>query len=404
MKNFILYPSLFFFILLGLLFPDAVVGAEAPVVHAVLFYSPTCPHCHKVITEDLIPMIEQYGGSLAILGIDTSTPQGQEIYLAAIEHYQIPDERRGVPALIVGRTVLVGSYEIPQQFPSIVENALVEGGIDWPDIPGLNELIEELPPESEVETSEEKEIEPDQSAEEEEEIGSQGDTDKDLEKTKASQPQDGPSTVDGVTEGLTTAQRMTISERIMRDKTGNSISILVLLGMVFSVVWVGIKVYSSDQVSKKWPDFVIPVLLLIGLGVAIYMGYVEITQTEAVCGPVGDCNTVQQSEYARLFGLLPIGVLGILGYFALVIAWVIQQYGPADWKAPASWAFWGMALIGTLFSIYLTFMEPFVIGATCAWCLTSAIVMTLLLWAATPPVVRSRKSTLHHARRIRARG
>jgi uncharacterized membrane protein len=149
---------------------------------------------------------------------------------------------------------------------------------------------------------------------------------------------------------------------------------------------------------------VIPVLLLIGLGVAIYMGYVEITQTEAVCGPVGDCNTVQQSEYARLFGLLPIGVLGILGYFALVIVWVIQQYGPADWKEPASWAFWSMALIGTLFSIYLTFLEPFVIGATCAWCLTSAIVMTLLLWAATPPVVRSRKSTLHHARRIRARG
>ena len=395
MKNLIRYPALFFFILMGFLYPGVAVGAEAPVVHAVLFYSPTCPHCHKVITEDLIPMIEQYGSSLAILGIDTSTPQGQEIYLAAIELYQIPDERRGVPALIVGRTVLVGSYEIPQQFPSIVENALVEGGIDWPDIPGLNELIEEIPPESEGETSEEVEIEPGQSAEEENEVDSQGDTDEDLEKTKASQSLDGPNTVDELTEGLTAAQSMTISERIMRDKIGNSISILVLFGMVFSVVWVGIKVYSSDQVPKQWPDFVIPVLLLIGLGVAFYMGYVEITQTEAVCGPVGDCNTVQQSEYARLFGLLPIGVLGILGYFALVIAWVVQQYGLADWKEPASWAFWSMALIGTLFSIYLTFLEPFVIGATCAWCLTSAILMTLLLWAATPPVVRSRKSTLH---------
>jgi uncharacterized membrane protein len=34
---------------------------------------------------------------------------------------------------------------------------------------------------------------------------------------------------------------------------------------------------------------------------------------------------------------------------------------------------------GVLFSIYLTFLEPFVIGATCAWCLSSAVIMTLLL-------------------------
>ena len=39
-----------------------------------------------------------------------------------------------------------------------------------------------------------------------------------------------------------------------------------------------------------------------------------------------------------------------------------------------------MTIGGTLFSIYLTFLEPFIIGATCAWCLTSSIIMTVLLW------------------------
>ncbi len=34
-----------------------------------------------------------------------------------------------------------------------------------------------------------------------------------------------------------------------------------------------------------------------------------------------------------------------------------------------------MALFGLAFSTYLTFLEPFVIGATCAWCLTSAVCM-----------------------------
>jgi len=34
--------------------------AEAPVIHAILFYSPSCPHCHKVINEGLPPLLEKY--------------------------------------------------------------------------------------------------------------------------------------------------------------------------------------------------------------------------------------------------------------------------------------------------------------------------------------------------------
>lgn len=390
MSYVIRYVTLIFIILVSLLSPGMIVEAEAPVVHAVLFYSPTCPHCHKVITEDLIPLLEKYEDGLAILGIDTSTAQGQEIYLTAIDHFQIPDERRGVPTLIVGSTVLVGSYEIPQHFPGIVEIGLSDGGINWPDIPGLDEMIKEVSVEPERDAVDGKEIEQSQPVIEEDETQSKNVADKDLELTKANQVQDSSSTTNELTEGLTTAQTMTITERIMRDKSGNSISILVLFGMVFSVIWMGMKLRDLEQVPKKWPNFVIPVLLLIGVGVAIYLGYVEITQTEAVCGPVGDCNTVQQSTYARLFGLIPIGVLGLLGYLALLITWLVQQYGPVACKEPASWVFWGLAFIGTVFSIYLTFLEPFVIGATCIWCLTSAVVMTLLLWVATTPVIQSR--------------
>jgi uncharacterized membrane protein len=44
-----------------------------------------------------------------------------------------------------------------------------------------------------------------------------------------------------------------------------------------------------------------------------------------------------------------------------------------------------MALGGTVFSIYLTALEPFVIGATCAWCLTSAAAISLVYWLSVPP-------------------
>ena len=40
----------------------------------------------------------------------------------------------------------------------------------------------------------------------------------------------------------------------------------------------------------------------------------------------------------------------------------------------------GMSVVGTAFSAYLTFLEPFVIGASCGWCLTSAVLMLMLLW------------------------
>jgi uncharacterized membrane protein len=38
-----------------------------------------------------------------------------------------------------------------------------------------------------------------------------------------------------------------------------------------------------------------------------------------------------------------------------------------------------------LFSIYLTFLEPFVIAATCMWCLASALCIVGLLWLTAAP-------------------
>jgi uncharacterized membrane protein len=43
---------------------------------------------------------------------------------------------------------------------------------------------------------------------------------------------------------------------------------------------------------------------------------------------------------------------------------------------------------GVLFSIYLTYLEPFVIRAVCAWCLTSAVIMAMLLLASVEPAAR----------------
>lgn len=140
------------------------------------------------------------------------------------------------------------------------------------------------------------------------------------------------------------------------------------------------------SLKENWA-WIIPLLSVIGFGVAGYLAYVETTQTTAVCGPVGDCNTVQQSEYARLFGFLPIGVLGLIGYVAILISWLVARYANGKAGRMASISLFLLSLFGTFFSIYLTFLEPFVIGATCAWCLTSALLMTILMLLTVQPAI-----------------
>jgi uncharacterized membrane protein len=133
-----------------------------------------------------------------------------------------------------------------------------------------------------------------------------------------------------------------------------------------------------------WYKWSILISSIGGLVVAGYLTFVEATGGPVVCGPSQGCEAVQNSKYAILFGVLPIGVLGLVGYVAILIAWVAWQFGPESIRKLASLAIWGMSIFGVLFSVYLTFLEPFVIGATCMWCISSAVLMITLLLLSTP--------------------
>ena len=75
--------------------------------------------------------------------------------------------------------------------------------------------------------------------------------------------------------------------------------------------------------------------------------------------------------------------MGVLGYLAVIIFWLVEILDLPSVEEYARIGLWIITLMGTLFSIYLTFLEPFVIGATCMWCLSSAILMTILYLIAT---------------------
>jgi uncharacterized membrane protein len=325
---------------------------EAAIVRAVFFYSPTCGHCHRVITEVFPPLFEQYGDRLQIIGIDVTNPAAQGLFSAAIDAYDVPEEARGaVPFLVVGDTFLIGDVDIPEQFPGIIEDGLAQGGIDWPDIPGLAEALASIPSE---------------------------------EPTPEASPS-GP-TATPVPLTLPTPEPRTVATTFMNDPAGNTIAVIVLLGMVFSAVVVGLRIRKPrpHQVTILTQVGVV-ILALAGIGISAYMTFIETSGTPAVCGPVGDCNTVQQSQFALLFGVIPLGALGLAGYAAILLTWIVGRAVRGRNADRAMVLAFGLAAFGTLFSIVLTFLEPFVIGATCTWCISSALAMTGLLWLTSGP-------------------
>ncbi len=442
--------------------------APEPVVHVVLFFSPTCPHCHALINDHLIPLQEEHGRELVILALDVSQGWANEIYWAALRKWEVPQEDWVVPVALIAEDLVIGGIEIPVRLRSALDEGLAGDGVDLPDFPALltflegedaldprypgRRILRQAPPEeSEPEPvspepdartqgdsvgqiPEDPPLSPDTAV-----VGAQGEEGPPLPGGEAPQPSgdagvpanpgpeggepphsqgevsvpaapgaeddplqlpeereaptdqpaetgfpDDSAGVPGLMDISAAARElesMTMMDRFNQDPTGNSLSVVVLLGLLASL---GLRGFPPRTGGRSWPVWILPSLVAVGIGVAGYLSFIEVTHSPAACGPVGDCNTVNQSAYATLFGFLPVGVLGLLGYGLILVFWSLGRWGPQRVRDNATLALWAAAFFGTLFSVYLTFLEPFVIGATCAWCLSSAVIMALLLWATAP--------------------
>lgn len=111
------------------------------VVRVLFFWSEACHNCHEVMDDHLPQLVEKYGDQLEITLIETTDLAHYELYLAAIELFDVPPVRQGVPAVYVGDTHLVGSVEIPEQLEQIIDSYLDQGGVDYPSIPGLDAVL-----------------------------------------------------------------------------------------------------------------------------------------------------------------------------------------------------------------------------------------------------------------------
>lgn len=367
----------------GLLLIVSAIAAQddAPVVRAVLFWMRTCPHCHEVMTNVLPPLQEKYGAQLDILFIEVETREDFERLHMIGREFGLSRWDIGVPFLIIGDRVLIGSDQIPAELPKLIEKYLAAGGVDFPRVQALADILPSPKP------PEPKEASPAPQQSEEVAVAEPVEPSVPEQEPPAQEEQPALSPPDvQVPEPLET---LSSKEGFSR---GFELAIAVLVGMILAVIYVVVQIIrvmrgAPISSSSRWRDSILIALTMLGTAIAGYLAYVETQAVAAFCGPVGDCNIVQSSPYARLFGVLPIGVLGVIGYVAILGVWLWGRWGSGKFSAYAPLFVLAMTLFGVLFSIYLTYLEPFVIGAVCIWCVSSAIIMTVLMLFSLRPAL-----------------
>ena len=122
----------------------------------------------------------------------------------------------------------------------------------------------------------------------------------------------------------------------------------------------------------------IAVLALVGFFVALYLWLHALGYGGAIkCGASGGCEVVQTSQWAVFLGL-PVAFYGVVGYAAVFVV-ALAALRPAA-LADRRWnvLLAGLASVGFLFTVYLTYLELFVLHAICRWCVGSAVIITLV--------------------------
>jgi uncharacterized membrane protein len=109
----------------------------------------------------------------------------------------------------------------------------------------------------------------------------------------------------------------------------------------------------------------------VGIAVAVYIVIADSGDGAPACiGGTEGCRTVTESSHSHLLGV-NIAIFGVLGYLLLLGAALVRGDG-------ARMAGFLLALVGFGYSVFLTYLELFVIDAVCHWCMFSALLMAAI--------------------------
>ncbi len=120
-------------------------------------------------------------------------------------------------------------------------------------------------------------------------------------------------------------------------------------------------------------------LALLGLLVASYLALFELRISGSLVCPLGgECAQVNRSDYVNMLGI-PVALVGVIGYSLILALTLAQMTRRQLWGIPIGPILIGLGGIGVAFSLFLTYLEVFVIRSICTWCAASALLMVGIL-------------------------
>ena len=129
-----------------------------------------------------------------------------------------------------------------------------------------------------------------------------------------------------------------------------------------------------DSSPGRWIPFAAAVVALIGLADSVYLTVHHYTAEPVPCDLVAGCETVLKSMYAEYAGI-PTAAFGAFAYFVAFSLAILAAYGNR-----LTWTLFGVqAVIMTVVTLWLLYLQAFVIKAFCQFCLLSALTTSILL-------------------------
>ena len=130
------------------------------------------------------------------------------------------------------------------------------------------------------------------------------------------------------------------------------------------------------------------IVSLAGLADALYLTVEHVTGQSVRCTIVAGCSEVLSSQYAVVAGV-PLALIGAAAYFGVFSLATLAAFGYRS----ASLLLTPLVLLMFLVSLWLIYLQAFVIHAFCQFCLFSAAVTTALTVITLIAVLSSRKTT-----------
>jgi uncharacterized membrane protein len=136
-----------------------------------------------------------------------------------------------------------------------------------------------------------------------------------------------------------------------------------------------VSVENTDfRTSTKWIYILAALFALVGLIDALYLTVQHMTGQSVPCSVTGGCEEVLTSRYAVVAGI-PLAAVGAAAYFSVFSLSTLAAFG---YRIAGKLL---LPLVGTmvLMSLWLFYLQAFVIRAFCQFCLLSAAITIALM-------------------------